>query len=538
MNAESLDGKHAARKAWIGVGAPILGLVLVTIVLAIGAFAGFSNEQDRAFERSSSRLVASAVDGRARAIRSVTLDYANWTEAYNSVTVAWRQRWVDDNIYSKVADGMLLMSADGSVRYAWFDDALAARQDEVQARAVRAVTAIPGLRALAGAATPAETVTHTMTSANGELLVVAVAPFSPEDDAARIADAGSNHTYMVTVDVLSADELAEMGSGLDLQGLAFTPGQPDAGEALVARPVVAANARQIGTLSWRHAHPGAAAFQARIWPVVFALVLVGALTLLIARMLVSRQIAAMAGARSALEASRAKSEFLARVSHELRTPLNAIIGYGELVQEETDAPETREDAGRIISAARHLTQLINDIIDQSRIDAERIKFNAEVLPVAGIVAEVHGLMRPLAKAAGVTLHANVDPAADCVFADHVRLRQCLLNLAGNAVKFSPGGEVTLHARVEAGERPMVVFEMRDNGIGIAADEMANIFRPFGQANPAISRTYGGTGLGLSIARDLARGMGGDLTVESAPGEGSTFKLTAPLATVSRLKAVA
>ena len=231
----------------------------------------------------------------------------------------------------------------------------------------------------------------------------------------------------------------------------------------------------------------------------------------------------MAGARSALEASRAKSEFLARVSHELRTPLNAIIGYGELVQEETDAPETREDAGRIISAARHLTQLINDIIDQSRIDAERIKFNAEVLPVAGIVAEVQGLMRPLAKAAGVTLHANADPAADCVFADHVRLRQCLLNLAGNAVKFSPGGEVTLHARLAAGERPMVVFEMRDNGIGIAKPtkwrtSSGRSVRPI----RAISRTYGGTGLGLSIARDLARGMGGDMTVESEPGEGSTF----------------
>ena len=226
---------------------------------------------------------------------------------------------------------------------------------------------------------------------------------------------------------------------------------------------------------------------------MFGLALIGALTILIARMLVSRQIAAMAGARSALEASRAKSEFLARVSHELRTPLNAIIGYAEIVQEENEAPATREDAGRIISAARHLSQLINDIIDQSRIDADRIKFNAEVLPVAGIVAEVQGLMRPIARSTRVTVTASSDPIADYVFADHIRLRQCLLNIVGNAVKFSPGGEVVLRAYLQDGERALVVFEVRDTGIGIAADEIDNIFRPFGQATPPSARPMAAPG---------------------------------------------
>jgi signal transduction histidine kinase len=536
MKAGAVNAKSAARNAWIGVGAPILGLVLVTIVLATATFAGFSREQDRAFERSSSRLVGSALDGRARAMSSVTLDYANWTEAYNAVSVAWRPDWVENNIYSNVADGMLLVRGTGSVRYAWFGDGVASQSDDIQAATVRAIVATPGFRNLAAAPTPAETVARTLTSANGQLLVVAVAPFSPEDDAERIAQAAAPQTYMVIIDVLTADELTEMGAAVDLQGLTFSPVRPRADDALVALPVTSAGGHAVGTLSWRHAHPGAAAFQARIWPVVFGLALIGALTILIARMLVSRQIAAMARARSAIESSREKSEFLARVSHELRTPLNAIIGYAEFVQEETEAPSTREDTGRIISAARHLTQLINDIIDQSRIDADRIKFNAEVLPVAGIVAEVQGLMRPIAKAARVTLTATSDPIADYVFADHVRLRQCLLNIAGNAVKFAPGGDVELRAWRQAGDRPFVVFEVRDTGIGIAADEVGNIFRPFGQANPAISKTYGGTGLGLSIARDLARGMGGDLTVVSAPGEGSTFSLSVPAPTASALKA--
>lgn len=125
MNVGVSDAKHAARQAWVGIGAPILGLVLVTIVLAVATFAGFSREQDRAFERSSSRLVASAVEGRARAMRSVTLDYANWTDAYNAITVAWRQDWVDSNIYSTVADSMFVIRANGTVRYAWFGDAIA-----------------------------------------------------------------------------------------------------------------------------------------------------------------------------------------------------------------------------------------------------------------------------------------------------------------------------------------------------------------------------------------------------------------------------
>lgn len=530
------NARDAAIKAWVGVGAPILCLVLVTIVLAIATFAGFSREQDRAFERSSSRLVASAVEGRARAMRSVTLDYANWNDAYNAITVAWRQGWVDRNIYSTVADSMFVIRANGAVRYAWFNEATGLNGDEIQTAAVQAVAAVPGLRRLAAAPSASETVVHTMTSANGELLIVAVAPFSPEDDAARIASAVASQDYMVTVEALSADDLAEMGAALDLQGLTFTSLRPAPDGEFVTEPLTAAGGHIVGALAWRNAHPGAAAFQARIWPVVFCLALIGALTILIARMLVSRQIAAMAGARSALEASRAKSEFLARVSHELRTPLNAIIGYAEIVQEENDAPETREDAGRIISAARHLSQLINDIIDQSRIDADRIKFNAEVLPVAGIVAEVQGLMRPIARSARVTLTASSDPVADYVFADHIRLRQCLLNIVGNAVKFSPGGEVALRAYLEHGEQPSVAFEVSDTGIGIAPDEIDAIFRPFGQANAAISKTYGGTGLGLSISRDLARGMGGDLTVVSTPGVGSTFRLSIPAATASALRA--
>jgi signal transduction histidine kinase len=280
-----------------------------------------------------------------------------------------------------------------------------------------------------------------------------------------------------------------------------------------------------------------ASFQHKIWPVILSLLCVGALTLLIARQLVVRQIGAMAHGEAALESSRLKAEFLTKVGHELRTPLNGIIGYAEIIQEETDSATTREDADRIIAAARHLNHLLNDILDQSRIDAGRINMKHEVLPVAGMLAEVQGLMRPSARTAGVTLSVQPSAAANYVVADHVRLRQCLLNLVGNAIKFAPRGHIAIRTHVEERQRgDVVVFDIVDDGIGIAREDLENLFKPFSQANGSIAESYGGTGLGLSISRDLAQAMGGDITVVSEFGKGSTFSLSIPVASPKALRA--
>jgi len=181
--------------------------------------------------------------------------------------------------------------------------------------------------------------------------------------------------------------------------------------------------------------------------------------------------------------------------------------------------------------------LLNDIFDQSRLDAGRIKFKPEVLPVAGLMAELQGLVRPTAKANNVTLDVASSPHAVFTYADHMRLRQCLLNLVGNAIKFAPNGHVSVKSRAAViGGRAMVVFDITDNGIGIAKAELDNLFRPFSQANADIGMRFGGTGLGLSISRDLVRVMGGDITVTSETGKGSTFSLSVPAATANALKA--
>jgi signal transduction histidine kinase len=215
-----------------------------------------------------------------------------------------------------------------------------------------------------------------------------------------------------------------------------------------------------------------------------------------------------------------------------------VIGYAELIQEDTDSPAANEDAQCIIDAARQLGVMLNDIIDQSRIDAGHMQLKPEVLPVAGMLAEIQGLMHPIARAAGVDVTISQEAVACYAYADHARLRQCLLNIVGNAVKFSQrGAAVRLRARLaREAERDVIVLEVRDTGIGIRAEEMPVIFRPFGQANGAIGAVYGGTGLGLSISRALARDMGGDISVVSAPGEGTTFYLRVPAATARALSA--
>ncbi|MGD9979949.1 MAG: ATP-binding protein [Hyphomonadaceae bacterium] len=525
------------RRAWLGVGAPIFGLVLVMILLAVSTFAMFARDQDRVFEVNSRRLVASAIDGRTRSLASVTLDYTNWNDAYEAMGQGWDQSWVEDNIYSSVADGMLVFRADGSVRHAWYADGIASRAETITAPAVRAAIATPHLRQLSRARNVSGTVARTFARVGDQLVLVALAPVTPEDDAARLARRSLGDTYLALIDVVSTDELAEMGETLALRDLTFSPVGEGAQPGHIASELETPGGAAVGTLTWPHERPGLAAFQRQVVPVVLALLIIGTFAVLIARILVARQVRTMARAHAALESSRLKSDFLTRVGHELRTPLNAIIGYAEIIQEEHEDESLREDSNRIIVAARHLSHLLNDIFDQSRLDAGRINFKLEVLPVAGLMAELQGLVRPTAKANNVTLDVASSPHAVFTYADHLRLRQCLLNLVGNAIKFAPNGHVSVKSRAAViGGRAMVVFDITDDGIGIAKAELDNLFRPFSQANAAIGMRFGGTGLGLSISRDLVRVMGGDITVASEAGKGSTFSLSVPAATANALKA--
>jgi len=230
------------------------------------------------------------------------------------------------------------------------------------------------------------------------------------------------------------------------------------------------------------------------------------------------------------EANRAKAEFLRAMSHELRTPLNAIGGYVELIEMGIHGPVTeaqRVALGRVSTSQRHLLTLINDILVHARMEAGHIEFDLQPLPATRLLSGVEPLVAPMAEARGISCRVTDCDGTVDVLADEERVRQVLLNLVGNAVKFTErGGAVELTCAAEA---EWVRIRVRDDGRGIPADKLQAIFDPFMQVGRALNRPESGVGLGLAISRSLARGMGGDLTVESTVGAGSTFTLTLPRA---------
>jgi signal transduction histidine kinase len=225
-------------------------------------------------------------------------------------------------------------------------------------------------------------------------------------------------------------------------------------------------------------------------------------------------------------ANRAKSKFLAHMSHELRTPMNAIIGYSELLTEEAeDAGQTAmvPDLNKIGGAAKHLLSLMNDILDLSKIEAGKMELYLEQVEIRELVNEVISLMQPLAAKNFNRLETSVAPEVGAMYADTMKVRQILTNLMSNACKFTKSGviavEVTCH--LEGGSET-IVFRVRDSGIGMTEAQVAKVFEAFTQADGSTTRKYGGTGLGLTIARSFCEMMGGEITLESELGVGTTF----------------
>jgi signal transduction histidine kinase len=228
-------------------------------------------------------------------------------------------------------------------------------------------------------------------------------------------------------------------------------------------------------------------------------------------------------------ASMHKSQFLANMSHELRTPLNAIIGVSEMLREDAEAlKQDTEPLDRVLGAGRHLLALINDILDLSKIEAGRMELHLETFRLVPAIEDVAKTIEPMATKNGNRLVIDCPADLGTMHADQTRLRQSLLNLASNANKFTEKGTITIAAHQEQENgRDWVTFAVADTGIGMTPEQMGKLFQEFSQASSATASKYGGTGLGLAISRRFCQMMGGDITVESEPGRGSTFTICLP-----------
>ena len=229
-------------------------------------------------------------------------------------------------------------------------------------------------------------------------------------------------------------------------------------------------------------------------------------------------------AQQAVAADRAKSEFLANMSHEIRTPMNAIIGFSELLAEEDLTDEQRHHLGIIIESGKNLLQLINDILDFSKIEAGKLDIEVMDCSLEQTLAVIESLLRPEAIEKGLKFEIlQCTPLPVEIKTDPVRLRQCLINLVNNAIKFTEKGHVYINISLDkTDDKNFIKFDVEDTGIGIAPDKQRVIFDAFMQADGASTRKFGGTGLGLAITKQLARLLGGDLSVTSTVGEGSVF----------------
>lgn len=237
-------------------------------------------------------------------------------------------------------------------------------------------------------------------------------------------------------------------------------------------------------------------------------------------------------------ASKTKSQFLAIVSHELRTPLNAVIGLSQLLQDDAAdlglSGDFVTDLATINTAGKHLLELINDILDLSKIEAGKMTLYPETFDVKTLINNLVLTVKSAMDQNGNCLEFNCDPQIGTMYADQTRMRQILLNLLSNAAKFTTCGKVSLHIKLENGNvsrnesQTMIRFTVSDTGIGMSEQQQQRLFQPFTQGDASTTKKYGGTGLGLAISRYFCQLMGGDIVVQSEVGLGSTFTVSLPL----------
>ncbi|BCW90708.1 Sensor histidine kinase RcsC [Alphaproteobacteria bacterium SO-S41] len=467
-------------------------------------------------------------------LETTTGDYALWDEFYQATRGSDLAGWAKANLGDRVrqtfgATEVWVVDDEGRILYSWSENGedsgrrfLASHSLKTLAEAALARPETDGASALSGFA-----------AFDGEAQIVAAAVISPFTDQLR-AENGRAHNVFIVASAINAVVYPELADDFELSGFSFSPVAP--GGDAPAVPLADVAGRPLGYLTWT-VDGQFGAFMAGYWPWLVALVIGIAVALAILAVrwqaLITRLISVSLSAKAAEESSAAKSAFIANMSHELRTPLNAIIGFGEILSQEMFGPHAepkyKEYAGDILASGEHLLAIINDILSIAKIEAGQHRIQAEACALDAVAGDVVRMVAGHAATADVRLILPRDPAPLAVLADPKALRQVLLNLLSNALKFTaPGGAVTMSWTEKRLDRS-VEIAVTDTGIGIAKDKLPLIGTPFFQIADVHARNTGGAGLGLSIVNGLVIAMGGTVDIDSEPGRGTVVTVRLPSA---------
>lgn len=487
-------------------------------------------------------VVANGVQRAMKDAEAVIEPQVMWDDAVHSLDTHFSTTWATTNVgqyLSTIGHFSDIVVLDGrqKTRLAFHDGARARAESlhwltEASAPLVARVRAAEAARgAFAGKSRDGKMISKRIAATaiakvDGAVMIVTAILVQP--------DFGTTLPHAVAPIVVTAlplDDgfLAGFGERFMLDGLALGVETEDAQSAHAAAPLLANDGETVAHLHWSPQKPGAKMVRDAFPPLLTLLLVLAACAALFWRrhrtvaVELSRSEQQTAAAQAA---DKAKSDFLAKMSHELRTPLNAIIGYSELLSEEAfddGRINAVADHGRVLSAARHLLHLVDDLLDLAKIEAGNLNAVCEDIQMDVFLREVMDACEYGARRNGNQLVLTADDAWPVVTTDGAKLKQCLFNLLSNACKFTRDGRVELRVwSVDQGRR--VRFAVLDTGIGMTPEQMERVFNPFVQAEADTHHTFGGTGLGLSVSRELARLLGGDIAVTSAPGQGTTFTL--------------
>ncbi len=501
----------------------LLGLFGGTLLMAATLFTTWwmARAQDEAVRATSHRMVAGGIETLVERANTTLLDYALWTDAFDHV-VAGDVAWMSDNIGASTEtdtfDVAVILPPHGGRPIGWEGgEGPLPGGDLLGADALAAASAL-----LATAPVDSGDGYTTYVRKGDGAWLLAAARIVPQDGVpAWITDADAPR--LIVAVPISTASMHAIASRFAISDLTVDAGPRPERESM---PLAGSDGRPVAWVNWSAPTPGRMVLEAALWPLVALMAAVSIVALLVSRELMRSARRLEAALDQARAADRMKTEFLGNVSHELRTPLNGVIGIAQLLQLRAKEPECLEMLDLLLAAARSQLQLVNGLLDITRIETGTVTLDAQPFDPAAALEETVGLIAP--EIARKTLELNVTVAPELrrpFLGDALAFQQVVANLVGNALKFTEQGGITVSLLpAEAG----LTLVVSDTGVGIDPGEHERIFERFVQVDGSATRRAGGAGLGLAITRALIDLMDGTVQVSSTPGEGSCFTVTLPL----------